>query len=77
MFITAPPPPHNPLDEICFFGVQTGKFPGSKIIGSAELKKAPLIFQRALHLRVIPYYQLRARNRQLCKRINWSHSLLK
>lgn len=24
-----------------------------------------------------PYYQLRARNRQLCKRINWSHSLLK
>ena len=54
MYITAPPPPPNPLDEICFFGVQTGKFPGSKIIGSAELKRAPLIFQRAFRLRVIP-----------------------
>ena len=29
MYITAPPPAPNPLDEICFFGVQTGKFPGS------------------------------------------------
>ena len=29
MYITAPPPAPNPLNEICFFGVQTGKFPGS------------------------------------------------